>query len=125
MVRPTTEKKSPAGAELGRLSFRNRGDDLPAALAILHPQDSAPRALKNARGRSTSEPAAPGEVMGRAAGSTAGLPDQNTASGYAILHGLARRTAPQTQPPRSGSRASRWAAQESPAGKQVTPAGPR
>ncbi len=27
-----------------------------------------------------------------------------------------RRTAPQTQPPRSGSRASRWAAQESPAG---------
>ena len=34
----------------------------------------------------------------------------------AILHGLARGTAPQTQPPRSGSRASRWPAQESPAG---------
>ena len=43
----------------------------------------------------------------------------------AILHGLARRTAPQTQPPATRSRASRWAAQESPAGKQVTPAGPK
>ncbi len=35
--------------------------------------------------------------MAQATGSTAGLPDQNTASGYAILHGLARRAAPQTQ----------------------------
>ncbi len=48
--------------------------------------------------------------MGRAAGSTAGLPDQNTASGYAILHGLVRRTAPQTEGITTRSRASRWPA---------------
>ena len=35
--------------------------------------------------RSTSEPAVPG-VSASAAGSTAGMPDQNTASGNAILH---------------------------------------
>ncbi len=40
----------------------------------------------------------------------------------AILHGLARRTAPQTPAPRSGSRASRWPVQESPA-RMGAPAG--
>ncbi len=43
----------------------------------------------------------------------------------AILHGLARRTAPQTQPPRSGSRVSGWPAQESPAGKRRPQRGQR
>ncbi len=40
----------------------------------------------------------------------------NKSAATAILHGLARRTAPQTQPPRIGSRSSRWPAEESPAG---------
>ncbi len=44
-----------------------------------------------------------------AAGSSRRTALGEPASGYAILHGLARRTAPQTQPPRSESRASRWA----------------
>ncbi len=43
----------------------------------------------------------------------------------AILHGLARRTAPQAQPPRSGSRARRWAAQGKPRQKEEPPAGPK
>ncbi len=71
--------------------------------------------------RSTSEPAAP--TMASAAGSTAGLPVEEPPAATAILHGLARRTAPQPQPPRSGSRASRWVAQERPqreAGARVT-----
>ncbi len=41
----------------------------------------------------------------------------------AILHGLARRTAPQTQGAAARSRASRWTAQESPAGNWGAPAG--
>ncbi len=45
-------------------------------------------------------------------------PSSDRSFGHATsyLHGLARRTAPQPQPPRSGSCASRWPAQESPAG---------
>ncbi len=48
---------------------------------------------------------------------------QNRAAATAILHGLARRTAPQTHLPRSGSRAGRWAAQERPR-RGDGPAGP-
>ncbi len=66
--------------------------------------------------RSTSEPAA--GMWTSATGSTAGLPMEEQPVATAILHGLARRTAPQTQPPRSGSRASRGAAEERPRQKR-------
>ena len=66
--------------------------------------------------RSTSEPAARCVVVGTA-GSTAGRRGVMVpASGTAILHGLARRTAPQTPPPRSGSRASRGRHKKAPPG---------
>ncbi len=61
--------------------------------------------------------------MASATGSTAGRGHRRQASGYAILHGLARRTAPQTEGIATRSRASRWRAQESPA-EAGTPAGP-
>ncbi len=79
--------------------------------------------------RSTSEPAARVERVGfslpqAAHGRLYRRPHGGRRpAATAILHGLARRTAPQTQPPRSGSRASRWVAQESPA-EAETPAGP-
>ncbi len=45
-------------------------------------------------------------------------PQGETSQRLRILHGLARRTAPQPQPPRNRSRASRLPAQESPAGTE-------
>ncbi len=63
---------------------------------------------------STSEPAASWVTHGRLYRWSALAGKQPAAP--AILHGLARRTAPQPQPPRRGSRARRWAAEESPAG---------
>ncbi len=99
----------------------NLDDNAASGDATIHSRDNAkvhklptgmPAPIHTA---STSEPATP-PMHRRAAGSTAGLPDQKTASGTGHL----TQSRPQD---RAIFIASRWPAQESPA-EEGTPAGP-